>query len=464
MVYTIQQEIFDAALAQGLIGLALLDERLDVVRRLGALSDWLPPEGEPACNSPLLVNMEETLETLREDFGREIVLPSMRTAPDKPRVTVSMRWNALTRNFMIVTAPDHAGEQIDRLLASDRREKQILRQQADAAATRLRLADTLYREIVESSDNLVLRFDPNCKIVFANRAAAAFVGRPQDALIGARLDAFFPTPDNALCRLEQAEEGLASFETPLRDAKGRTVWLAWDVSFLGADANGEFQALARDVTAERRLRVERERVQEEARAAAITQERLRIAHDLHDTLVRSIVTMIAEARLIAKKTSDPQAKTALANLDAQARLGLWEAREAIAQTRAARREDLRAIVADFETRWRGVAVEIDFQNVETLPPEAELLFAAVLREALRNVELHAGATRVHVAIVNIEDRAELVVEDDGAGFDPYKPPPGHFGVTGMHERAAFAGAVLKIDSEPGKGTRVTLSMKNFAGG
>jgi PAS domain S-box-containing protein len=450
----IRQDIFDEALAHEQVGLALLDERLDVARRLGQLSEWLPAEGEPACKSALLLNMEETLARLREKDG-EIVLPSMRAAPDRPRVTVSIRWNPLSRNFMVVTAPDHAGEQIERLLASDRREKQILEQQAAAAAARMRLADTLYREIVESSDNLVLRFDPNGAIVFANRAAAAFVGRPQDALIGRPLDAFFPSPDSMPRRWAQAGERAASFEMPARDAKGRTVWLAWEVSFLGPEANGEFQALARDVTAERRLRIERERAQEEARAAAIVNERLRIAHDMHDTLVRSIVTMIAEARLIAKKTTDPQAKAALAELDAQARKGLWEAREAIAQTRAARREDLSAIAREFESRWRG-EVAFEFDLVAALPGETELLFAAVLREALRNIELHAGATRVTIALQKDAAGVELVVEDNGVGFNPRASTPGHFGVTGMRERAVLAGATLRIDSGAGRGTRLRV--------
>ncbi|WP_442755593.1 ATP-binding protein [Methylocystis sp. JAN1] len=451
------QGIFGEALDRGQFGLAVFDENLIVTSRLGALSEWAPPAGAPACEAPILTHMEANFVELRENGG-EMVLPSVRWSAEGPRVTISISWNPQSRAFIVVTAPDHAGEQIDRLMASDRREKQILRQQADAAAARLRVADALYRDIVETADNLVLRFGPDRRIVFANRAAALFLGHPQDGLAGMTLDALFPA-DGAPWPLERAAEERTSFELSARDAKGRAAWLAWDVNFLGPEGGGEFQAVGRDVTLERQLRIAREKAQEEARAAAVARERLRIAHDLHDTLVRSIVTMIAEARLIAKQTSDPEARAALAELDAQARQGLWEAREAIAQTRAARREDmdLRAIAMEFRSRWSDVEMTLDFAAGAPLASETATLFAAVLREALHNVELHAGARRVRVALACDETGARLEVEDDGAGFDPQAPAQGHFGVAGMRERAALAGAKLEVESAPGRGTRIRLA-------
>ncbi len=447
--------IADEALARGQIGLAVADERLFVRQRFGPLSAWLPRVGTPVCDSPLLIHMEAAFARLREEGG-EIVLPSMRAALEGRRVTISIGWSARAQGYLIVTTPDHGSEQIDRLLASDRREKQLLQQQAEAAAARLKVAAALYRDIVESSGNLVLRFTPDFRLVFANRAAASFLGKPQDALIGEALDELFPT-QGALWRLGRGAEA-RSFEMSARDAKGRAFWLSWDIRFLGPEAGGEFQAVARDVTAERRLRVEREKAQEEARAAAVAHERLRIAHDLHDTLVRSIVTMIAEARLIAKKTTDPEAKKALSEVDAHARQGLWEAREAIAHMRETRREDadLRAIALAFQARWPDVAVTLDFAAERPLAPQTETLFAAILREALRNIELHSGAKNVRVALQVNDARAELVIEDDGAGFDPAAPTPGHFGVLGMRERASLAGATLEIESAPGEGTRLRL--------
>ncbi len=306
-----------------------------------------------------------------------------------------------------------------------------------------------------------MRFGVDLRVVFANRRTAEFIGVPQDALIGRAIGELFP-PLGAgnPWRLDVAAEGAASFEMAAHDAEGALRWLGWNLHFLGEEGGGEFQAVARDTTASRLLRAERDKAREEARAAAIANERLRIAHDLHDTLVRSIVATIAQTRLIAKTTVDERAKAALRELEAQAREGLQEAREAIGRIRESRREedDLRAIVHDFaaEQDDGAVKIEAEFDDGAGLPRDMEELFARVLREALRNVELHSGAKRVRVTLERDARTARLIVEDDGVGFDPDAPTPGHFGVQGMRERARLAGATLDIDSAPGKGARVTL--------
>lgn len=456
-------DAFADALARGQFGVALIDAQLTVARRDGPLSGWLPAAGAPACASPLLLHMEESFAALRSQGG-EIVLPSMRLpAQGAARVTISIVWDMRTSAFVVVTTPDHGGDQIDRLLASERREKQLLQQQADASAARLRVADALYRDIVESSGDLVLRFGADRNILFANRQAARVLGLPQDALVGRAVETLFPVSgDRPPWRLAAAADGPVSFEMAARDAAGRAVWLWWDMRFLGAAAGGEFQAVARDVTAARLLRAAREKAQEEARDAAIANERLRIAHDLHDTLVRSIVTLIAQMRIVARTTTDENAGRALQDLDAQARDGLREARAAITHMREARREEnnLRAIVDAFAARMRENAIDIDAQfNVDSreLSRETEELFARVLREALRNVELHSGAQRLVVALHREGDALRLTVRDDGVGFDPSAPTPGHYGVAGMHERARLMGATLEVVSAAGAGTTVTLT-------
>lgn len=252
-----------------------------------------------------------------------------------------------------------------------------------------------------------------------------------------------------------------SFEAPAYDARGALRWLGWSVRFIGEEGGGEFQAVARDATASRRLRAERAKAREEARAAAIANERLRIAHDLHDTLVRSIVATIAQVRVIARTTTDAQARTALRELESQARSGLQEAREAIAQMRKSRREDidLRAIVKEFAAQRHGQPPTVETQwefDEAALPHDVQELCARVLRESLRNIELHAGASHVRVRLTSEGEAARLTIEDDGVGFDPDAPTPDHFGVAGMRERASATGATLAIESGRGKGTRVSL--------
>jgi PAS domain S-box-containing protein len=456
------EDAFAEALANGWLGLALLDDAGVVLLRLGRLSDWLPPEGDSACASPLLLNFEESFAALRREGG-EIVLPSMRLpAQNAERANIAIRYRAARWEFLVVTTPDYAADQIDRLLAPERREKQVLQQQAQAARARLRAADALYRDMVESSGYFVLRFGVDLKVIYANRHAAEFLGAPQDALVGREIrDLFPPIAGDEPWRLDMASAAPISFEAPAYDARGALRWLGWSVRFIGEQGGGEFQAVARDATASRRLRAERAKAREEARAAAIANERLRIAHDLHDTLVRSIVATIAQVRVIARTTMDEQARTALRELESQARSGLQEAREAIAQMRKSRREeiDLRAIVEEFAAQRHGQppCVETQWEFDEAaLPHDLQELCASVLRESLRNIELHAGARHVRIRLASEGEAARLTIEDDGVGFDPDAPMPDHFGVAGMRERASAAGATLEIESGRRKGARVSL--------
>ena len=82
------------------------------------------------------------------------------------------------------------------------------------------------------------------------------------------------------------------------------------------------------------------------------------------------------------------------------------------------------------------------------------------QEAIHNVKKHAGARHLFVQLEYGPAQIALEVRDDGRGFAPtgkLESPPGHYGVTGMRERAAAIGGTLEISSEPGSGTVIRLS-------
>jgi signal transduction histidine kinase len=81
------------------------------------------------------------------------------------------------------------------------------------------------------------------------------------------------------------------------------------------------------------------------------------------------------------------------------------------------------------------------------------------QEVLRNVERHAGASRLEVRLAGAGGRLEISIDDNGIGFDPAEPHPGHYGLTGLREQAELIGAELQIDSAPGRGTRVCISLR-----
>ena len=92
--------------------------------------------------------------------------------------------------------------------------------------------------------------------------------------------------------------------------------------------------------------------------------------------------------------------------------------------------------------------------------ETQVLFR-IAEEALTNVERHASAQQVAVRLARGTDRIDLVVRDDGIGFDPATVDQDRYGLTGMQERAGMIGATLEVNSRSNGGTEVWCSLKRL---
>ncbi len=218
--------------------------------------------------------------------------------------------------------------------------------------------------------------------------------------------------------------------------------------------------------AERTARIER--MSEEARHAAVTRERLRLARDLHDTLAHSLMALLQQIRLVRKLRDrlSPQELTAeLGRAEDVATRGLAEARAAITQMRHGGVRDsglaaaLRESLARFAERTglqttfsaAGPAADLADERAETL--------YRIVEECLRNTERHAQASSVAITLEPVHGRAVLTVRDDGIGFDTGAALPGHYGLLGMREQASLVGARLRVVSGANGGTTVSLEFE-----
>lgn len=194
---------------------------------------------------------------------------------------------------------------------------------------------------------------------------------------------------------------------------------------------------------------------------AVSRERGRLAHELHDTLAHGLssVAVQLEATRALWESSPQAARGMLAEALKATRTALAEARRAIGALRASPLQDLglaRAVkaLAESEATRAGLTLDIQIEFAER-PGDEEHAIYRIAAEALANVVRHAQARRVSVAL----RQGSLLVADDGRGFDPAAPPDdGRFGLYGMRERARMIGAALEIESAPGKGTTVRLTM------
>jgi signal transduction histidine kinase len=226
---------------------------------------------------------------------------------------------------------------------------------------------------------------------------------------------------------------------------------------------------------ERTARIER--LADDARHAAVTRERLRLARDLHDTLAHSLMALLTQIRLVRKlrrRWSDAELEGELARAEDVAASGLTEARAAIKQMRhsGVRETGLGAALQDLLKRFGercGVAARLQAEPAaaELANERAETVFR-IAEEALHNVERHAQAQSLLLTLGLVGDanpgsagpggpqRLRLTIIDDGVGFDPAQPLPGHYGLRGMAEQAELISARLTVRSQPGHGTHIDL--------
>ena len=211
-----------------------------------------------------------------------------------------------------------------------------------------------------------------------------------------------------------------------------------------------------------------ERLAAESRYAAVVRERLKIARDLHDTLAHSMMAMLSEVRLLRRlQAHDPASLAAeLARAEEVAQQGLNEARTAITQMRVNAVRDIglgAALQKAFERFLDHTGLEGSF----SADPDAarfgdergESLFR-IAEEALRNIEQHAQATKVEVRLQVVQQTfLELQIHDNGVGFNPSDPKPGHYGLLGLQEQAQLIGAQIEIRSAPHSGTLVAVKLR-----
>lgn len=194
---------------------------------------------------------------------------------------------------------------------------------------------------------------------------------------------------------------------------------------------------------------------------ATSQERNRLARELHDTLAHSLsgtaVSLQAVSTLL--KHNPDAAKTELATAQAQIRSGLTESRRAIAALRASPLEEL-GLLGAIEQRASDIAARAEVEIVcnlaplSPLAPEVEQTLFRICDEALINAEKHAQATQISVNLSEMDEQIALTVADNGVGFVVDGVENGRFGLIGMKERAALIGASLVVESAVGEGTVV----------
>ncbi|HWB69283.1 MAG TPA: sensor histidine kinase [Solirubrobacterales bacterium] len=209
-----------------------------------------------------------------------------------------------------------------------------------------------------------------------------------------------------------------------------------------------------------RLEAERRRAGSAALRAQ-EEERARVARDLHDEVNQSLTGLLLRLEAV-REEAPPELEPELAETKALANQAMRELLSLARQLRPTALDDLglaAATAGQVEQLGRG-EIEAEFSadgDFSGLGEDAQLVVYRVAQEALSNAARHSGARKVSVALRREDGGVALEVADNGRGFAFAESESG-LGIAGMRERALLVGGELAIESRPGHGTTVHLTV------
>jgi two-component system sensor histidine kinase UhpB len=227
-------------------------------------------------------------------------------------------------------------------------------------------------------------------------------------------------------------------------------------------------------TSEAALRLSYERIRQLAGRLIGAQEtaRTRIARDLHDDVCQELASVSIAVGDVKERYGgirDTQNQRALSTVQrrtldlAQRVRRLSHDLHPSTLRHVGLAAALEAHCIEVEQRYD---VQVSFDTAEdlrALPGDAALAFFRISQEALRNAATHGGARRVFLSIARHSDSLELIVKDDGTGFDPDSRRGGGLGLVSMEERARLVGGELFVVTTPGAGTTIRAIVPSAAG-
>ena len=196
------------------------------------------------------------------------------------------------------------------------------------------------------------------------------------------------------------------------------------------------------------------------------EERRRLARDLHDEVNQALTAILLRLQALSQ-TAPPELDEELTELKRLVNQAMGELLQLARQLRPTALDD-HGLVPAMASQVRRFASQTGIKadlsasgEASALAPDEEIAIYRIAQEALANVARHADATSVEVNLRTDDEGVELVVRDDGRGFEKHKTGSGSangggLGLGGMAERARLVGGELTIDSRPGIGTELCL--------
>jgi PAS domain S-box-containing protein len=364
--------------------------------------------------------------------------------------------------------------------------------------TRVERALAEQARLLDLSNDAIIVRDIHNRIRLWNRGASELYGWSREEALGQDLHTLLRTEFEApfeelIARLQEHDRMEGEVVQVARDGRRITALCRWALDRDAEGRPGAILTTTNDITLRKQAEaalaasnteLER-RVQERTAALAASnqnrqellrqlvtaqeEERLRIARDLHDQLGQQITGLLLGLKQLEAPLEGTPLAAQLPPLQGLAMQLAKDAHRLAVNLRPTGLDDVGLVAALKQhakgwTAQTGIAVGFHSRGLKQgrLPQVLETTFFRAVQEALTNVQKHAAARTVSVLLERRDNEVVAIVEDDGRGYDPDAAPAGQerprLGVRGMRERLAQVGGTLEIESSPGSGTTVFMSI------
>ena len=358
------------------------------------------------------------------------------------------------------------------------RKERKYRTQLEMAHQELQASEQRFRELFENAHDAIWLHDLDGNFITANKAAEKLGGYSMEELCKMNVKSFLSDESLNLARqirskLLQNEPVEQPYEQRLlkKDGSEAVVQLATSLVFDKGEP-AAFQHIARDITEQKRMQ-ENLRFYLQQVTKAQEEERKRISHELHDETVQALVVLSRQLDTLASgdKGLPEDSRHRLEEIWKQTDDIIREVRRLSQDLRPAALDRLGLLpalewLASEVTEYSGIVTKVNILGKQRrLPEEVELVLFRITQEALRNVWRHSQASKAEIKVEFEQNKTRITVSDDGEGFNlPDKigdlARDGKLGLAGIQERAQLVGGTLMVQSRPGGGTSISVTVES----
>ena len=351
--------------------------------------------------------------------------------------------------------------------------------QRDEAVRKQMESRSMAQAFFEAASEAILIVNQEGNVAMSNPAAEKMFGYTRAELAGQKVETLVPERlrarhvgerDGYFRRPQTRPMGLG-MDLAARRRDGTEFFSEISLSHIRTEQGVFAVVFVTDISKRRAYEDEVRKQQDELRLlagrlmTAQDDERRRIARDLHDDLTQRLAFLAIDLGKLASKTVSEEVMPQLRPLQKRAAEAAEAVRQISHQLHPSILDDLGIEAAleqycqEFEERT-GIVTRFNSHDVPlAMKPEIASSVYHIAQECLRNISKHAQARQASVTLESADSHLRLQVKDDGVGMKPGRLQSGaHIGVAGMKERANLVKGELSIESEPGRGTEVSVTV------